>query len=125
MQELKETVDEIVKDHDRLFSALVNSHKEVKEPYWIVMFCKPAKQNLNGKHTLIRYMKAHFKKPDSKVGMIIWEINNQTGEIVEEINMPDIPFDYDALRNHGAKEGSKKIETLETSTIADSYITAH
>ena len=97
MQQVGETSQAIVEDDEREVDRILRQNSCHKEPYWIVIYAKPTKTMVDGKHTMLRYRKAVFTKPNPQVGMIIAEVNNQDGTIDWDISMPDRPFDYGAL----------------------------
>lgn len=108
-QEVGETSQAIYDDDQRWVEETINKHKDRTDPYWLVIFAKPAKASVEGKPTLVKVRKAYFTKPTPQVGMITGEVNNKTGKINWEINMPDRPFNFEAL---GLKqEGSVSYET--------------
>lgn len=115
-QQVGETSQAIYDDDNSWVEKTVSKHKDCKEPYWLVIFAKPSKRSVEGKPTLVKVRKAYFTKPSSQVGMIIGEVNNQTGKIKWEVNMPDRPFNYEALGLE--KEGAVEYET----SIPEAYI---
>lgn len=96
-QEVGETSKAIVEDDERQLEKILNANKDRQDPYWIVIFAKPAKVNVDGKPALVKVMKPYNVKPKSQVGMIIGEVSNKTGKIKWEVNMPDRPFGYHLL----------------------------
>jgi len=121
VQETGETRNAIIEDDNKKIQEIVDFHKSFKEPYWIVVFAKPSKQQVEGKPTLIKHIKPYFTKPAPQVGMIVGEVDNRKGEIKWEVNMPQRPFDFDALRGLGAEECNEVV--VETTTIPNAYIT--
>lgn len=116
-QEVGETSKAIVEDDEKVIERIVNENKNRQEPYWIVLFAKPAKGIcVEGRPTLMKVIKAYFTKPISQVGMVIGEVNNQSGKIKWEVNMPDKPFAYHML---GLQQDG--VQVYETS-IPGSYI---
>lgn len=120
-QETGETRDAIIEADNKLMQSIVDANKHRTDPYWIVVFAKPAKVNVEGKPALAKHIKAYPTKPQSQVGMIVGEVNNRTGDIKWEVNMPQRPFDYDALIGLGA-ESTNEVVT-ETTSIPGAYIT--
>ena len=121
-QETGETRDAIINDRNKDLEKIVNTNKHRKDPYWVVLFAKPAKVSVEGKPVLIQYIKPYFdKRPNSQVGMIVGEVNNQKGKIDWEVNMPQRPFDFDALHGLGAKSCDEVV--IETTSIPGAYIT--
>lgn len=118
-QQTGETRDAIIKDDEKIIAKMVEHLSYVNDIYWIVLFAKTSKQKVDGKPTLIKHIKAYFKKPIPQVGMIIGEVDNKSGTISWEINMPQAPFDFLAL---GAKESDKPC--IETTTIPNAYVTS-
>ncbi len=121
-QETGETRDAIIEADNKDIEAIINANRELKKPYWIVLFAKEAKGSVDGKPTLKKYINPYFdKRPRSQVGMIIGEVNNARGNITWEINLPQKPFDFDALQGLGAKACDEVV--IETTTIANAYVT--
>lgn len=124
-QETGETRDAIINDDNKHIEAIIAENKHLKNLYWIVVFATPSKQiiKVDGKlaHGLMKHIKAYNVKPASQVGMLIGEVDNTKGTISWEINMPQKPFDYDALKKLGAKASDEVI--IETTTIPGAYIT--
>ena len=119
-QQAGETRDAIIEDDNKQIEEIVNANKHLKEPYWIVLFAKPAKVNVDGMHTLMKYIKPYKKKPESKVGMVIGEVCNKDGTIKWEVNMPQVPFDFELLPSSGRR---KEEVIVETTSIPNAYIT--
>ena len=120
-QETGETRDAIIDADEKVIQDIINANKGLREPYWIVLFAKPAKVNVDGKPTLMKHIKAYRKKPKPQVGMITAEVNNQTGAISWDVNMPQRPFDYDGLLALGAQKADETV--IETTSIPGAYIT--
>ena len=116
-----ETRDAIIEDDNKEIQAIVAANRNKKEPYWIVVFAKPSKTDVDGKPTLIKHIKAYSTKPNPQVGMITGEVNNQKGTIKWDVNMPQRPFDFDALVTLGAKPCDEVV--VETTSIPGAYIT--
>lgn len=110
-QEVGETSQAIIEDDERMIEQILSENKDRREPYWIVLFAKPAKGiAVEGKPTLIKVVKAYFTKPRQMVGMIVGEVNNVEGKVKWEINLPDKPFGFEVL---GLQQDG--IQTYETS----------
>ncbi len=120
-QEIGETRDAIIEDDNKKLQEIIDANKNRQEPYWIVLFAKRMKSNVDGKPTLVKHIKAYGKKPSPQVGMITGEVNNKTGEIKWDINMPQVPIDYNAAAIIGGKPCDKVI--TETTSIPGAYIT--
>jgi len=120
-QETGETRDAIIEDDEKVIQQIVDANKDLKDPYWIVLFAKPAKVNVEGKPTLMKHIKPYFKKPAPQVGMIVAEVNNQKGTIQWDVNMPQRPFDFDALKAIGAESANEMV--VETTSIPGAYVT--
>lgn len=120
-QQVGETRDAIIEDDNRQIEAILNANKHREDPYWIVLFAKPAKGTVDGKYTLMKHIKAYPIKPRSMVGMVIGEVNPKTGDISWETNMPQVPFDFTGLLALGAQAEDTLV--LETTTIPHAYIT--
>lgn len=120
-QETGETRDAIIEDDNRMIQSIISANQHRTEPYWIVVFAKPAKVSVQGKPALMKHIKPYATRPPSQVGQIVGEVNNATGEIKWEVNMPQRPFDYSALQVYGAKPSDEIV--VETTTIPGAYIT--
>lgn len=120
-QETGETRDAIIEADEKVIQDILDANKSKKDPYWIVLFAKPAKVNVDGKPTLMKHIKPYFKKPDPQVGMIIGEVNNQMGAISWDVNMPQRPFDFDGLLALGAEKADEAV--VETTSIPGAYVT--
>ena len=121
VQETGETRDAIIEADNRLLQQILDANKHRKDIYWIVVFAKPAKVCVDGKFTLIKHIKPYSVKPHSQVGLICGEVDNSKGKIKWEFNMPQSPFDFDALP--GLKSLARQEVVTETTTIAGAYIT--
>jgi hypothetical protein len=120
MQQTGETRDAIIESNNKILEDIINANKERKEKYWIVIFAKPAKGHVDGLPTLTQFIKPYNKKPTSKVGQILAEVDNVKGTVVWEINMPDVPFAYEYLP--GGKHISGGHTIIETTKIGSSYV---
>lgn len=120
-QETGETRDAIIEDDNKQIQAILDANKERCEPYWIVIFAKPSKQTVDGKPTLVKHIKPYPVKPKSQVGEIIGYVDNSKGTIDWEVNMPQRPFDFDALQGLGATPCDEMV--VETTSIPGAYIT--
>jgi len=121
-QETGETRDAIIEADEKIIQDIIDANKNLKKPYWIVLFAKPAKVNVDGKPTLMKHIKPYFdKRPAPQVGMIVGEVNNQTGAISWDINMPQRPFDFDGLIAMGAQQCDETV--VETTSIPGAYVT--
>lgn len=120
-QETGETRDAIIEADNKTIEGIVSANKHLTAPYWIVVFAKPAKVNVDGKPTLMKHVKAYKTKPSAQVGMIVGEVNNSKGDIRWEVNMPQRPFDFDALQGLGAQADDEVV--TETTSIPGAYIT--
>jgi len=121
VQQVGETRDAIIEDDNKRIESIVAANKNKKDLYWIVLFATPAKMSIDGKPTMMKHIKAYDIKPMSQVGMIIGEVDNKSGVIRWEINMPQKPFNYDALSKFGVEPTNDVV--YETTTIAEAYIT--
>ena len=120
-QETGETRDAIIADDNQELDAILEANKHRKDLYWIVLFAKPSKSSVDGMPTLVKCFKPYGKRPCSSVGMVIGEVDNSTGNIRWEVNMPQAPFDFDALQKYGAKPSNDVV--VETTTIPWAYVT--
>lgn len=121
VQETGETRNAIIEEDNKLLKEIMHVNRDRHDPYWIVLFAKPSKQQIDGKPTLIKHMKAYGTRPSSQVGAIIGEIDNKKGTVEWEVNMPQRPFDFDALPGVGNQ--SCKEVVVETTSIPGAYIT--
>lgn len=120
-QQTGETRNAIIEDDNKRIQEIVHANKGLKEPYWIVVFAKPSKVCVDGKPTLIKHIKAYKTQPAPQVGMITGKVDNSSGTIQWDINMPQCPFDFDALQLYGGE--AKEEVVVETTTIPNAYIT--
>lgn len=120
-QQTGETRNAIIDEDNKQLQAFLHANKDRKDPYWVVLFAKPSKQRVEGMPTLIKHMKVYPVKPQPQVGMIIGEIDNKKGSIEWEVNMPQRPFDFDALQLLGAAPCDEVV--TETTTIPGAYVT--
>jgi len=120
-QETGETRNAIIEEDNKQIEDIIAANKHVMQPYWIVVFAKPSKTCVDGYPTLVKHIKPYKKKPMSMVGAIIGEVNNQKGTIHWEVNMPQRPFDFDALQNFGAEACDEVV--VETTSIPAAYLT--
>lgn len=120
-QETGETRDAIIEDDNKRIQEIIDANQHQKDPYWIVLFAKDSKVSVDGKPTLMKHIKAYNVKPMHQVGMIIGEVNNSKGTVQWEVNMPQKPFDFDALQDVGAKPCNEVV--VETTTIPGAYVT--
>jgi len=120
-QETGETRNAIIEDDNKKIQEIVSANKNNTNPYWIVVFAKPSKTSVDGKPTLIKHIKAYNTKPLPQVGMICGSVDNSKGIINWEVNMPQRPFDFDALQLLGAKPCNEVV--VETTSIPGAYIT--
>jgi hypothetical protein len=121
VQETGETRDAIIEDDNKRIQDIIDANKDRRNPYWIVVFAKPSKTAVDGKPTLLKHIKAYDIKPAPQVGMIVGTVDNTKGSVDWEVNMPQRPFDYDALQEFGAKPCDEVV--VETTTIPGAYIT--
>ena len=120
-QETGETRNAIIEDDNKRIQQIVSDYGDKRNPYWIVMFAKPAKMSVDGKPTLMKHIKPYFTKPSQQVGMVLGEVDNQKGTIQWSVNMPQRPFDFDALGAMGAQKCNEVI--VETTSIPGAYVT--
>ena len=120
-QEIGETREAIIQDDEKQLEDILDANKHKNEPYWVVLFVKPAKGSFDGKPTMVKCFKPYGTKPKSQVGMVIGTVDNKKGTIDWEVNMPDIPFNYEALGVHGVRPTNDVV--VETTTIGKAYTT--
>jgi len=121
MQQTGETRDAIIEADEKIIQDILNTNKDRTDPYWIVMFAKPAKGHVDGKPTSQKFIKAYPKKPSPQVGMMVAEVDNKKGIMRWDINMPQRPFDFDGLIALGAQKADEMV--VETTSIPGAYIT--
>jgi len=121
VQKTGETRDAIIEDDNKQIQAIISANKANVNPYWIVVFAKPAKTAIDGYPTLVKHIKAYNTKPLPKVGQVVGEVNNHRGTIQWDVNMPQVPFDFDALQIYGAKPCDEVV--VETTSIPGAYVT--
>jgi len=121
VQQTGETRDAIIEDDNKFIQDIVYANRRRKDLYWIVVFAKPSKTAVEGLPTLVKHIKAYKVKPAPQVGMIVGCVDNAKGSIEWEVNMPQRPFDFDALQKVGAKSCNEVV--VETTTIPDAYVT--
>lgn len=119
-QELGETTTAIVEERLKKIEEIIDANKHL-DKFWILLFAKPSKHCVDGKPTLIEHLKAYSTQPPSLVGTIVWEVDNKTGTIKQEVNMPQRPFDFDQLQQFGVEKSNEVI--VETATIPGAYVT--
>ena len=115
-QQIGETSKAIVEDDEKIVDRILNANKARKDLYWIVIFAKPTKLSVEGKPTLMKVIKPYYVRPTQQVGMIIGEVNNQSGVIKWSVNMPDKPFGFGVLGLE--QDGCTEYET----SIPQSYL---
>lgn len=120
-QETGETRDAIIENDEKQIQAILDANKNRGDKYWIVIFAKPSKSCVDGKPTLVKHIKPYHVKPKPMVGMIVGEVDNKKGTIDWDVNMPQRPFDFNALRGLGAQECNEVV--VETTSIPGAYIT--
>jgi len=120
-QQIGETRDALIEADNEQIRKILDANKDKTDPYWIVIFAKPAKGHVEGKPALVKVVKAYTKKPDSQVGLIIGTVSNQSGEIKWEVNLPQAPIDYGKILTLGGEVADKIV--TETTTIPHAYIT--
>lgn len=120
-QEIGETRDALISDANKQIEDILNANKNRSEPYYIVMFVKPAKGHVQGKPALYQYFKAYKEKPAPKVGMIVGEVNPTSGTIDWDVNMPQAPINYDGILLAGGQESNEIV--TETTSIPGAYVT--
>lgn len=121
VQQTGETRDAIMESSNKRIQEILDANKERRDPYWLVLFAKPARQSVEGLPTLIQHIKAYPVKPISQIGMVVGEVDPKKGTISWEVNMPQKPFDFNALLGKGAQACDEKV--IETSTIPQAYLT--
>ena len=120
-QETGETRDAIIEDDNRVIQQIIDANKALREKYWIFLFSKPSKAVVNGLPTLDKFIKPYKNRPSSQVGGIIGCVDNIKGTVEWEVNMPQRPFDFDALKQLGAESCDESV--VETSSIPEAYVT--
>ncbi len=109
-QEIGETSKAIIEDDEKKLGEILAQNKDRKDPYWVVLFAKPIKGvTVDGKLPLIKVLKAYYTKPRSQIGMVVGEVDNTRGSIKWEVNLPDVPFGFQALKIE--QDGHQAYET--------------
>ncbi len=119
MQEVGETRDAILEDVGKRVEDIINANQGINGKYWIVIFAKSTKYHVDGKPALTQLIKPYSTKPMSMVGQITVEVDNQKGTQSWEVNMPDIPFEYNAVPGNKYIPGGEVV--YETTTIGRAY----
>lgn len=98
VQELGETAQEMMKADEEDVHDILN--KRPKGHYWIVIHHRPTKMRMTtGEQALMRLVKAYDSKPKNLLGTIVLEVKD--GDIINhEINLHDIPIDWERLEPH-------------------------
>lgn len=120
-QETGETRDAIIEADQKVIEQIIDANSDRRDPYWIVLFAKPAKVNVDGKPTLMKHIKPYYTKPSAQVGMCVAEVDNQKGTMRWDINMPQRPFDFNGLQAVGAESCNEVV--VETTSIPGAYVT--
>lgn len=120
-QETGDTRNAIIESDNQIIQAIVDANKHLRQPYWIVVFAKPSKVVVDGCPTLEKFIQPYKEKPTQQVGMITGCVDNKKGTIEWEVNMPQRPFDFDALKQFGAEPCNEVV--TETTSIPGAYVT--
>ncbi len=118
-QELRETVQEMMKADDKEVQDILN--RRPSGHYWIVIHHRPTKMRMDtGEYVLARIVKDYDKKPKPMLGTVTLEVKN--GEIVDhKINVHDMPIDMERLAPFlGSPEGAEVQKGR--SDIAGAYV---
>jgi len=91
VQELGETVEEMMKADDQAVQDILN--RRPSGHFWIVIHHRPAKVKMDtGEYVLIRLVKDYDTRPKPLLGTIILEVKN--GDIIShKVNVHDMPID--------------------------------
>ena len=119
VQELGETVQEMMKADDQDVQNILNRRPEGH--YWIVIHHRPTKIRMDtGEYVLIRLVNDYDMRPKPLLGTIILEVKN--GEIISHtINVHDMPIDEDKLAPLLGLEARPSVQTGR-SDIAGAYL---
>lgn len=120
-QETGDTRNAIIESDNKIIQDIVDANKHLRNPYWIVVFAKPSKLVVDGCPTLQKFIQPYKDKPTPQVGMITGKVDNKKGTIEWEVNMPQRPFDFDALKKFGAEPCNEVV--IETTSIPGAYVT--
>lgn len=95
VQELGETVQEMMKADDQAVQDILNRRPEGH--YWIVIHHKPTKRKMDtGQHVLARLVRDYDMRPKPLLGTIILEVKD--GDIIShKVNVHDMPIDEKLL----------------------------
>jgi len=109
VQEIGETVQEMMKADDKAVTDILN--RRPTGHYWIVIHHRPAKVKMDtGEYVLIRLVKDYDTRPKPLLGTIILEVNN--GDIVShQVNVHDMPIDNERLAPHLGFEINPVVQT--------------
>ncbi len=119
VQELRETVQEMIKADDQEVQDILN--RRPHGHFWIVIHHRPTKMKMNtGEYVLVRLVKDYDKKPKPMLGTIILEVKN--GEIIDhKINVHDMPIDLERLSPLLGLESAPAVQEGR-SDIAGAYV---
>ena len=120
-QQVGETRDAIIEDDNKVIMDILNANQHLREPYWIVLFAKPSKVVVDGRPTLDKHLQPYKTKPTPQVGAVVGKVDNIKGTLEWEVNMPQRPFDFDALKQFGAESCDELV--TETTSIPGAYVT--
>ena len=118
VQELGETVDEMMKADARDVEAIMN--KRPTGHYWIVIFYKPTQIFTEKSEQIIkRVVKAYDKRPENMLGTMILEVKD--GAVINEtVNMHDAPIDWARIVPKAGLEDRPYVQ--HRSDIAGAYL---
>ncbi len=118
VQELGETVEEMMKDDDQDVQDILN--RRPKGHYWIVIHHRRTRQiTTRGEQVIMRLIKDYDKKPKPQVGMVILEVKE--GQIIDHVISPhDAPIDWGAIERNAGLETNPAV--FEKHPISGSYI---
>ena len=117
VQELGETVQEMMKADDQAVQDILN--RRPNDHFWIVIHHRPTKTKMDtGEYVLMRLVKDYDKRPKPLLGTIILEVKN--GDIIShKVNVHDMPIDEASLLPHLGLESAPSVQ--KRSDIAGAY----
>lgn len=119
VQELGETVQEMMKADDKEVQEILN--RRPTGHYWIVIHHRPTKMRMNtGEYVLVRLVKDYDTKPKALLGTITLEVKD--GDIIDkQVNVHDMPIDFDRLAPYLGFEVAPAIQTGRAD-VAGAYV---
>ena len=112
-QEMGESREAWGKDVMKMAEDFASRMIKEDKPYYIVYACKQDQSN----HKVFRQtIKAYFQRPPAMLGILVWFVNNGTGEFrfMPELSAPpDIPIDPGLLSDKASDASTRVMEQGE------------